>query len=61
MFGKTKNFFSEVVVEIKKVSWSTRQDVIDATWVVLISSMLLGIFIGSTDFALSKILGLIIR
>jgi len=61
MFANIKKFISEVIVELKKVSWSTRQEVIDATWVVLISSGLLGVFIGSSDFVLSKCLGLIIR
>jgi preprotein translocase SecE subunit len=61
MIGKTKKFISEVNVELKKVSWSTRQEVIDATRVVLWSSFLLGCFIAATDFALSKFLGLIIR
>lgn len=61
MILKIKNFFIEVITELKKVSWSTRKDVIDATWVVLISSIMLGVFIGVTDLALSKLLGLIIR
>ncbi|MCA9401414.1 MAG: preprotein translocase subunit SecE [Candidatus Omnitrophica bacterium] len=61
MFKKVKKFFSEVVAELKKVSWSTRKEVIDATWVVLISSALLGCYIAASDFALSKFLGLIVR
>jgi len=61
MIGKVKNFILEVSVELKKVSWSTRQEVIDATWIVMISSAFLGIYIGSTDFVLSKVLGLLIR
>jgi len=61
MFAKIKKFISEVVVELKKVSWSTRAEVVDATKVVLISSFLLGFFIAGCDFALSKLLGLIIR
>lgn len=61
MFGKIQKFFSEVTVELKKVSWSTRQELVDATWIVLLSSLFLGIFIGCTDFVLSKFLGLIIR
>jgi preprotein translocase subunit SecE len=60
MFGKIKKFISEVVVELKKVSWTTRKDLIDATWIVLLSSILLGVFISGTDFVLSKLLFLII-
>ena len=60
MIGKVKKFVSEVAVELKKVSWSTRKDLIDATWIVFLSSILLGVFIGMTDFVLSKLLGVII-
>ncbi|MFH1360286.1 MAG: preprotein translocase subunit SecE [Candidatus Omnitrophota bacterium] len=61
MIGKTKKFISEVIVELKKVSWSTRKELMEATWLVLLSSAMLGVFIGVCDFALSKFLGLIIK
>lgn len=61
MFTKIQKFVSEVGVELKKVSWLTRQELVDATWVVIFSTAVLGIFIGGTDFVLSKILGIIIR
>lgn len=61
MIGKIRQFIGEVATELKKVSWSSRKDVIDATWIVLVSSAFLGFFIAGTDFALSKFLGLIIR
>src|SRR3989338_1019042 len=61
MFGKIQKFISEVAVELKKVSWLTRQELTDATWIVILSSIFLGIFIGGADFVLSKLLSLIIR
>ncbi|HBG61036.1 MAG: preprotein translocase subunit SecE [Omnitrophica WOR_2 bacterium GWF2_38_59] len=61
MLVKIKKFVSEVVVELKKVSWSTRKELIDATWIIILSSSFLGIFIAVVDFVLSKLLGLIIR
>jgi preprotein translocase SecE subunit len=42
------------------VSWSTRKELINAAWIVIVSTVLLGLFIGGTDFVLSKLLGLII-
>jgi preprotein translocase subunit SecE len=60
MIAKVRKFVSEVVVELKKVSWSTRKDVVDATWIVFLSSILLGVFIGTTDFFLSKLLEMVI-
>lgn len=61
MIGKIKKFISEVIVELKKVSWSTKKELIDATWIIILSSAFLGIFIAVVDFVLSKLLGLIIR
>ncbi len=61
MIAKTKNFISEVITELKKVSWSTKKELVDATWIVLISSIALGVYIGCTDFVLSKLVEFIIR
>jgi len=61
MVSNIRNFVVEVLVELKKVSWPTRKELIDSTWIVLLSSIALGLIIGVTDFALSKFLTLIIK
>ena len=61
MFGKIQKFVSEVIVELKKVSWTTRGELIDATWLVLVGSFFLGIAICGIDIILSQMLKLIIR
>jgi preprotein translocase subunit SecE len=61
MVSKIQNFVGEVIVELKKVSWPTRKELIDSTWIVLISSIALGVLIGITDFVLSKLLALMIK
>ena len=61
MIGKIKKFISEVTVELKKVSWSSRSELMEATWLVILSSAMLGFYIGTIDFALSKFLRLLIR
>ena len=61
MIGKLKKFFVEVVVELKKVSWSTRKEVLNSTWIVVVSAAFLGLFIGIADFVLSKAIGFVIR
>ncbi len=61
MIGKIRKFIAEVVAELKKVSWSTRRDLIDSTWVVIISSAILGVFIGTSDFVLSKLVELLFK
>ena len=61
MIQKITKFFHEVAGELKKVSWSTRNELKGATLLVLLSSAILGVYIGMTDFVLSKLLGFIIR
>lgn len=61
MIAKIRNFVGEVVTELKKVSWSTRQELLEATWVIIIATAFLGVFIGTTDLVLSKIVGALIR
>lgn len=61
MFGKIKKFVAEVAVELKKVSWLTKKELLESTWIVIVSSFFLGAFIGITDFVLSKIIGIIIQ
>ena len=54
MISKIQNFFGEVLAEMKKVSWVTRQELLDSTLVVLASSLLLGVFVAAIDYVLSK-------
>ena len=61
MIAKIQQFTSEVVAEAKKVSWPSRKEVIDATWIVLLTAIALGLLIGLTDFILSNILRWIIK
>ena len=59
MIAKIKKFFLEVVSELKKVSWSSRKELINSTWIVIVSTAILGLYISLTDFVLSKFIGLI--
>ncbi|MBI3385835.1 preprotein translocase subunit SecE [Candidatus Gottesmanbacteria bacterium] len=48
-------FVSEVIAELKKVSWPTRNETIKLTAVVIVISLIVGVFIGGLDAALVKI------
>ena len=61
IFSKIAQFITEVKVEMQKVSWSTREELIGSTTVVIVSTLLLAIFIGIVDIVLSRGIGLIIR
>ncbi len=42
-------FFSEVVSELKKVTWPTREETIKLTAVVIAISVIVGAFVGGLD------------
>ncbi|MDP8261254.1 MAG: preprotein translocase subunit SecE [Candidatus Kappaea frigidicola] len=61
MFKKISNYLNEIKLELKKVSWSNREELISSTVVVLSSVFFLAVFIGLCDFILSKLMGILIK
>ncbi len=61
IFNKPVIFFKEVKQELSKVSWSTRQELMGSTAVVIVVTAILAAFIGVVDLALSKILSLMFK
>jgi preprotein translocase subunit SecE len=55
------SFLRETKDELKKVVWPSRQEVIRLTTVVIIVSVLVGLFIGGIDFILTKALSVIVK
>ena len=53
-------FFKEVRDELKKVVWPTRDEVIRLTGVVILVSLGVGLFLGGTDFILTKLIAIIV-
>ncbi|MFA7677345.1 MAG: preprotein translocase subunit SecE [Candidatus Omnitrophota bacterium] len=53
-------FFKEVKEEVKKVNWSTRQELFSAAVVVLIVSVLLTAYIFGIDTGLSHLVRIIL-
>ncbi len=42
-------FLKEARLELKKVSWPTRKDIVGATTLVIVMSVLTGLFLGLLD------------
>ena len=61
MIANVQKFIGEVLAEMKKVSWTTRRELVDSTLIVIFSSFLLGIFVGVIDFAFSRGVSVIIK
>lgn len=54
-------FIREVIDELKKVTWPTRQETIKLTAIVIALSVLVGIFIGGLDIVLVKITSFVFK
>jgi preprotein translocase subunit SecE len=61
MLNKVKEFFREVKVELKKVVFPTREELVGSTWVVIITVFVISMFLGIIDLGLSKIVGIALR
>ena len=49
-----RRFFYEVVDEVKKITWPSKEDVKASFYVVLLGLVFLGVFVGVLDFIFSK-------
>jgi len=54
-------FIREVIAELRKVNWPTRQETIKLTVIVIILSFIVGAFIGILDTTFLRITALIFR
>ena len=61
MVKKIQTFFQEVRAEMGKVTWSTREELVGSTGVVLMTMLILSVFIGFADLFFSTILRFILR
>jgi preprotein translocase subunit SecE len=61
VFSKIKNFLREVKIELKKVVFPTREEVVGSTKVVVLLVLIIAIFLGLIDLLLSKLVGMAIR
>jgi len=49
-----QNFATEVIDELKKVTWPSKKETIRLTTVVIVISLIIGIYIGIIDVLLAK-------
>jgi preprotein translocase subunit SecE len=61
MVNKIKDFFRDVKVELKKVVFPTKDELIGSTWVVIITVIVISLFLGVVDLSLTKLVGIALR
>ncbi|MGA3086115.1 MAG: preprotein translocase subunit SecE, partial [Thermodesulfobacteriota bacterium] len=59
--GQVRDFFREVRIELKKVTWPSRKETIAATGMVIILSVLVAFFVGLLDIWLYNAVGILLK
>lgn len=54
-------YFREVIQELKKVSWPSRIQTQEKTLVVLVTSLVIGLYLGLADYIFQQIVALAIN
>lgn len=60
MIGKLNEFFANVKLELKKVTWPSKKDAYASTTVVIVLVLLCAVFLGGVDMILSRLIRLIL-
>ena len=58
---RTQEFIREVVAEFRKVTWPSRQELINSTVVVITVTVVVSLFLGAVDVVLARIVERILR
>jgi preprotein translocase subunit SecE len=60
MKEKILNFFNEVVKEMDKVTWPSRDELMESTKIVILVTLIIAAFAWVVDFAVQEILKVIL-
>ncbi|OGC52017.1 preprotein translocase subunit SecE [candidate division WWE3 bacterium RIFCSPLOWO2_01_FULL_39_13] len=60
MFDPIK-FIKETQIELKKVTWPTRQRAVKLTQVVIIVSLIVSFYLGILDIMFGRLIGLLVK
>jgi preprotein translocase subunit SecE len=58
---RAQEFVREVVAEFRKVTWPSRQELINSTVVVITVTVVVSLFLGAVDVVLARIVERILR
>jgi preprotein translocase subunit SecE len=59
--NKVINYLKEVKLELSKVTWPKKDQVIKLTLIVFVISGIVAIYVGGLDFVFTKVLELIVK
>ena len=60
-WGRARRFLSEVRNELTRVTWPSRREVYATTIVVIVTSILFGIYLWGVDLGINRLIGWIFK
>ena len=58
---RAREFVKEVLAEFRKVTWPSRQELVNSTVVVIVVTVVLAFFLGGVDIGLARVVERILR
>jgi preprotein translocase subunit SecE len=58
---RVQEFVREVLAEFRKVTWPSRQELVNSTVVVITVTVVVAVFLGAVDIMLARIVEAILR
>ncbi len=58
---RLREFVQEVLAEFRKVTWPSRDELINSTSIVIVVTLVLAFFLGVVDISLTKVVERILR
>ena len=58
---RIREFMHEVLVEFRKVTWPSRQELMNSTAVVVVVTVVMAFFLGGVDIGLARIVERMLR
>ncbi|MBI3629080.1 MAG: preprotein translocase subunit SecE [Candidatus Rokubacteria bacterium] len=56
-----QEFSREVLAEFRRVTWPSRQEIVNSTAVVLVVTLVIAFFLGAVDIGLARVVEKILR
>jgi preprotein translocase subunit SecE len=53
--GRVREFVQEVLAEFRKVTWPSRQELVNSTVVVIVVTVVVAFFLGGVDIVLARV------
>jgi preprotein translocase subunit SecE len=54
-------YFREVMQELKKVSWPTKEQTYNLTFLVVLVTLMAALYIGGLDYIFAQLMGIVLR